>query len=67
MQISSGNDERIWLQPQQAFTQSLRSVSGFRGVAGSVKYIWVVVKIRVPFWVPIIIRHLIFRVPKKGP
>ena len=25
---------------------------------------WVVVK---PFWVPIIIRHLIFRVPKKGP
>ena len=27
----------------------------------------VVVKIRVPFWVLIIIRHLIFRVPKKGP
>ena len=26
-----------------------------------------VVKIRVPFWVPIIIRHLLFRVPKKGP
>ena len=30
-------------------------------------YIWVVVKIMVPFWVPIIIRHLLFRVPKKGP
>ena len=30
-------------------------------------YIWVDVKIMVPFWVPIIIRHLIFRVPKKGP
>ena len=29
--------------------------------------IWVVVKIRVPFWVPIIIRHLLFRVPPKGP
>ena len=29
--------------------------------------IWVVVKIGVPFWVPIIIRHLIFRVPKTGP
>ena len=29
--------------------------------------IWVVVKIMVPFWVPIIIRPLIFRVPKKGP
>ena len=29
------------------------------------QYIWVVVKIRVPFGVPIIIRHLIFRVPQK--
>ena len=29
-------------------------------------YMWVVVKIMVPFWIPIIIRHLIFRVPKKG-
>ena len=28
---------------------------------------WVVVKIRVPFWVPILIRHLSFRVPKKRP
>ena len=28
--------------------------------------IWVVVKIMVPFWIPIIIRHLIFGVPKKG-
>ena len=28
---------------------------------------WLVVKIMVPFWVPIIIRPLIFRVPKKGP
>ena len=25
--------------------------------------VWVVVKIMVPFWIPIIIRHLIFRVP----
>ena len=29
--------------------------------------IWVVVKIMVPFWILIIIRHLIFRVPKKRP
>ena len=29
-------------------------------------YIWVVVRIMVPFWIPIIIRDLIFRVPKKG-
>ena len=28
---------------------------------------WVVVKIMVPFWVPINIRHLLFRVPKQGP
>ena len=27
--------------------------------------IWVVVKIMVSFWVPIIIRHLLFRVPKR--
>ena len=26
----------------------------------------VVVKIRIPFWVPTIVRHLLFRVPKKG-
>ena len=30
-------------------------------------YTWVVVKIMVPFWVLIIIRHLLFRVPEKGP
>ena len=29
--------------------------------------IWVVVKIMGPFGVPIIVRHLIFRLPKKGP
>ena len=29
------------------------------------KSTWVVVKIIVPFWIPIIIRNLIFRVPKK--
>ena len=29
--------------------------------------IWVVVKIMVPFGVPTLIRHLLFRVPKKGP
>ena len=30
-------------------------------------HIWVVVKIMGPFGVPNIVRHLIFRVPKKGP
>ena len=30
-----------------------------------VKDIWVVVKNRLPFWVLIIMRHLIFRVPKR--
>ena len=28
---------------------------------------WVVVKIMVPFWVPHVIRQLLFRVPTKGP
>ena len=28
--------------------------------------IWVVVKIMVPFWIPNIIRPLIFRVPQNG-
>ena len=27
---------------------------------------WVVVKIMVPFWVPVFLRHLLFRVPKMG-
>ena len=31
----------------------------------SLNYIWVVVKIMVPFWIPTIIRHLIFRAPKR--
>ena len=39
-------------------------VQGFR--KHSLLWIWVVVKIMVPFWVPFVIRHLIFRVPKKG-
>ena len=30
-------------------------------------FIRVVVKIMVPFWVPIIIRHLLFRVPQNIP
>ena len=29
-------------------------------------FIWVVVKVIVPFWIPIIIRHLIFRVPTRN-
>ena len=28
--------------------------------------IWAIVKIMVPFWIPINIRHLVFRLPKKG-
>ena len=37
-------------------------VGGFRALG-----IWVVVKTRVLCWVPNMIRHLLFRVPKKGP
>ena len=35
-------------------------------VAKPQNYVGVVVKIRVPLWVLNIIRHLLFRVPKKG-
>ena len=37
------------------------------GFCGLGIVIWVVVKIMVPFWVPIIIRHLLFRYPKRDP
>ena len=30
-------------------------------------YIWVVIKIMVPFWALGIIRHLVFRGPRRGP
>ena len=38
---------------------------GTYGCIGLYKSIWVVVRIMVPFWIPIIIRHLIFRDPKR--
>ena len=31
------------------------------------KIMWVLSKIMVPFWVPNILRHLLFRVPKHRP
>ena len=40
---------------------------GTRGSFGFKTHMWVVVKTMVPFWVPIIVRHLLFRVPQKGP
>ena len=42
-------------------------VGGEPGGGGGGDPIWMVVKIMVPFWVPIIIRPLVFRVPKKRP
>ena len=40
---------------------------GYDSFKRSTSNTWVVVKIMVPFWIPIIIPHLVFRVPKKGP
>ena len=48
------------LRASQLFLGTTMSITSLLGI-------WVVVKIMVPFWVPIIVRHLIFRVPKKGP
>ena len=47
--------------------ENLRKRLGSTMSARMLSNIWVVVKIMVPFWIPIIIRHLIYRVPKKGP
>ena len=38
----------------------------FLGLPEMMLIIWVVVKIMVPFWIPSIIRHLVYRGPKKG-
>ena len=38
-----------------------------RGYIGIMGFIWAVVKLMVPFWILIIIRHLVLRVPQKGP
>ena len=44
-------------------------VSGLlvKGWGSIILFMWVVVKVMVPFWIPIIVQHLMFRVPKKGP
>ena len=49
---------RVLIRLQKGPTRALR-------LLGSTRVI--VVKIMVFLWVPIIIRHLLFRVPKKGP
>ena len=50
-----------------AVAQQICSDSFLRTMEISSRHTWVVVKIMVPFWVPIIKRHLLFRVPKEGP
>ena len=62
----------VWLEAETGICANRRVfrrvLPGFRnGLSEGSGSIWVVVKIMVPFWVPIIIRHLIFRVPRKGP
>ena len=54
---AKGEYRRAW--PRRAWGEAMSLACG--------SCMWVVVKIMVHFWVPIIIRHLIFRVPKKGP
>ena len=57
----------IFADPDEAVLLAERAAKDWRMVPPLIKVIWVVVKIMVPFWIPIIIWHLIFRVPKKGP
>ena len=52
---------------QDFMGRSARPVQGgSRLIRAELKgFTWVVVKTMVPFWVPSIIRHLLFRVPKR--
>ena len=45
----------------------IQAVAAARRLHYDSKHTWVVVKIMVPVWVLIIIRHLLFRVLQKGP
>ena len=54
LQVSFGNEgAQVQLRSSDSVTKPLNT--------------WVVVKIMVPFWVPNIVRHLLFRVPQQGP
>ena len=61
------NFDAAGLKPthQLCFVAKCR-IQGLHGSFDNPIFICVVVKIMVPFWIPIITRHLIF-VPKKGP
>ena len=65
--INSSNFEGIMGRRGGAILQMNSLVAAAGKGNSSYSITWVVVKIMVPFWVPIIIRHLIFRVPKIGP
>ena len=60
-------------QDEQLRAQGLRQLYlglgglGFKGLGLRTPKMWGVVKIMVPLWISMIIRHLIFRVSKKGP
>ena len=59
-----------WFNCQRAPPEMLVTLCCGAGLQGRLAFrlsIWVVVKIMVPVRIPVIIRHLIFRVPKKGP
>ena len=64
-----GHHRRDGIQGSMCIAFRVKDAPGFniQFVSRVYRVIWVVVKIMVPFWIPIIIRHLIFRVPKKGP
>ena len=53
--IEKGAQDSCWL------------LVGNGGIDSYGSTIWVVVKITVTFWIASIVRHLISRVPKKGP
>ena len=55
----------VQVHPKPYLKPLVREIAQFAGYRGDIT--WVVVKIMVHFWIPIVIRRLIFRVPKQGP
>ena len=56
----------VLLAPTSSGLQDKRASGSEVGAFRNTGVIWVAVKIMVPFWVLNIIRHLVFRGPKRG-
>ena len=69
--LSDGIDDHflssLWCQRGSSLPKVERSSHESGDPSPEKNSIWVVVKTTVPFWILSIIRHLVFRGPKRGP